>query len=160
MASGGPARDDERSEAGSFGAAEVAAMLGVTRQAVQARARRGSLRAFKVDGEWRIPAEVATALVSAEHHRGLSAGTVRALPGVGAILAVADGGGGAVLAALEARLVAYDVRITEQDRRMEAVLSRQRDELAAKDAELIAARAEVDRLRRAVLALAGGVDRP
>lgn len=153
MATGGQASEGE--EAATFGAAEVAAMLGVTRQAVQARAQRGSLRAFKVDGHWRIPAEVATALVNAEHHRGLSAGKVRALP-VAAGWAATDGGGGSVLAVLEARLAAYDARMADQDRRMEEVLARQRDELAFKGAELMATRAEVERLRRAVVALAGG----
>lgn len=154
MATGGQASEGEARA--SFGAAEVAAMLGVTRQAVQARARRGSLRAFKVDGEWRIPAEVATALVNAEHHRGLSAGKVRTLPGVIAGLDATSGGESPVLAALEARLAAYDARMADQDRRMEEVLARQRDELAAKEAELISTRAEVERLRRVVVALAGG----
>lgn len=154
MATGGQASEGE--VRASFAAAEVATMLGVTRQAVQARAQRGSLRAVKVDGQWRIPAEVATALVNAEHHKGLSAGKVRALPGVVGGMAAPEGGEGPVLAALEARLAAYDARMADQDRRVEEVLARQRDELAAKDAELIAARAEVERLRRAVVALAGG----
>lgn len=160
MAIGRPARHEDL-DAGSFGAAEVAAMLGVTRQAVQARARRGTLRAFKGDnGAWRIPAEVAKALVSAEHHRGLSAGTVRALPA--AAVGPEEGGesGSAVLTVLEARLSAYEVRMAEQDRRMEELLARQRDELAAKEAELIAAKVDAERFRQALLALAGPADPP
>ncbi len=131
-------------------------MLGVTRQAVQARARRGSLRAHKIDGEWRIPAEVAAALVAAEHHRGLSTGNVRTLP-VGGSRPEPDGG--AVLEVLEARLATYEARLAEQDRRMEEVLVRQHEQLAARDAELAVLRAENERLRRAVVALAGAESR-
>lgn len=146
------AGDDEGAAgAGSFTAAEVASMLGVSRQAVQARAKRGSLRANKERGVWRIPAEVATALVTAEHHRGLSAGKVRALP-----IPRTDGGTEtAVLSALEARLAASEARIAEQDQRIREIEAHHREQLAAKDSELYLLRAEVQRLRRGVIALAG-----
>ena len=153
MASRGSARDDETTAPGSLSAAEVAGMLGVSRQAVQARARRGSLRAYKVEGEWRIPAEVATALVAAEHHRGLSAGSVRTLPAGGPR---PDPDGSAVLEVLEARLATYEARLAEQDRRMEEVLAHQHEQLAARDAELAVLRAETVRLRRAVVVLVDG----
>lgn len=153
MASRGSARDDETTAPGSLSAAEVAGMLGVSRQAVQARARRGSLRAYKVEGEWRIPAEVATALVAAEHHRGLSAGSVRTLPVGGPR---PDPDGSAVLEVLEARLATYEARLAEQNRRMEEVLAHQHEQLAARDAELAVLRAETVRLRRAVVVLVDG----
>ena len=143
--------DEGAAGAGSFSAAEVAAMLGVSRQAVQARAKRGSLRAYKERGVWRIPAEVATALVTAEHHRGLSAGRVRALP----VSETEGGTDAAVLSALEARLAASEARIAEQDQRIEELHAHHREQLAAKDSEMHLLRAEVARLRRGVIALAG-----
>lgn len=146
--------DEDVAGAGSFTAAEVAAMLGVSRQAVQARAQRGSVRAYKEGGVWRIPAEVATALVTAEHHRGLSAGKVRALPVAGAQID-ADTDASAVLSALEARLAASEARGAQQDQRLEDLRSQYREQLAAKDSELRLLRAEVERLRRGVIALAG-----
>lgn len=149
--------DQGAAGAGSFTAAEVAAMLGVSRQAVQARAQRGSLRAYKEGGVWRIPAEVATALVTAEHHRGLSAGKVRALP-VGGAQIDADADASAVLRALEARLDASDARAVEQDRRLEDLRAQHREQLAAKESELRLLRAEVERLRRGVIALASATN--
>ena len=146
--------DEGAAGAGSFTAAEVAAMLGVSRQAVQARAQRGSVRAYKEGGVWRIPAEVATALVTAEHHRGLSAGKVRALPVAGEKIDV-DSDARGVLGALEARLAASEARAAEQDQRLENLRAHHREQLAAKDSELRLLRAEVERLRRGVIALAG-----
>ena len=146
--------DEVGAGAGSFTAAEVAAMLGVSRQAVQARAQRGSVRAYKDDGVWRIPAEVATALVTAEHHRGLSAGKVRALPVAGAQVDT-DVDAGAVVSALEARLAASEAQVAAQAQRLEDLSAHHREQLAAKDAELRLLRVEVQRLRGAVIALAG-----
>ena len=155
MATGRPTRDDDLALADTLSAAEVAAMLGVSRQAVQARARRQTLRAFKDGaGEWRIPAQVAKALVSAEHHRGLSAANVRALPIASARL-VDEAGAAGISAALEARLAGYEARLAEHDRRVDELLARHRDELAVKDAQLTAAREETARFRQALLALAG-----
>ncbi len=134
-------------------------MLGVSRQAIQARAQRGSMRAYKEGGVWRIPAEVATALVTAEHHRGLSAGKVRALPVAGAqIGADTDTDTSAVLRALMARLEASEGRVAEQDQRLEDLRAHHREQLAAKDSELRLLRAEVERLRRGVIALASATE--
>ena len=146
--------DEDVAGAGSFTAAEVAAMLGVSRQAVQARAQRGSVRAYKEHGVWRIPAEVATALVSAEHHRGLSAGRVRALPVAGARVD-SDVDAGPVVSALEARLAASETLLAAQAQRLEDLSAHHREQLAAKDTELRLLRVEVQRLRGAVIALAG-----
>lgn len=154
MAGTSQAGHDEVAGAGSFTAAEVAAMLGVSRQAVQARAQRGSVRAYKENGVWRIPAEVATALVSAEHHRGLSAGKVRALPLAGA-QADTDVDAGPIVSALEARLAASEAQLTAQAQRLEDMSAHHREQLSAKDAELRLLRVEVQRLRSAVIALAG-----
>jgi uncharacterized coiled-coil protein SlyX len=129
-------------------------MLGVSRQAIQARAQRGSLRAYKEHGVWRIPAEVATALVAAEHHRGLSAGKVRALPVAGARVD-ADGDAGPVVAALEARLAVSEAQVAVQVQRLADLSAHHREQLAAKDGELRLLRVEVQRLRGAVIALAG-----
>jgi len=115
------------------------------------------LRAYKEGGVWRIPAEVATALVTAEHHRGLSAGKVRALP-VGGAQIDADADASAVLRALEARLDASDARAVEQDRRLEDLRAQHREQLAAKESELRLLRAEVERLRRGVIALASATN--
>jgi len=93
-------------------------------------------------------------LVSAEHHRGLSAGRVRALPVVGDQLG-ADAVERTVVGALEHRLAAYEVRLADQERRLTELQLHQRDELAGKDAELAVLRAEAERLRRGVIALAG-----
>ena len=146
--------DEVGAGAGSFTAAEVAAMLGVSRQAVQARAQRGSVRAYKEAGVWRIPADVATALVAAEHHRGLSAGKVRALPLAGAHVDT-DVDAGAVVSALEARLAASEARVETQAQRLEDLSAHHREQLAAKDTEVRLLRAEVQRLRGAIIALAG-----
>ncbi len=113
------------------------------------------MRAYKEGGVWRIPAEVATALVTAEHHRGLSAGKVRALPVAGAQIG-ADAS--AVLRALEARLDASEARIVEQDQRIEELQAQHREQLAVKDSDLRLLRAEVERLRRGVIALASATD--
>jgi len=112
------------------------------------------VRAYKEQGVWRIPAEVATALVTAEHHRGLSAGRVRALPVAGAQLDT-DVDAGPVVSALEARLAVSEAQLAAQAQRVEDLSAHHREQLAAKDTELRLLRVEVQRLRSAVIALAG-----
>ena len=63
-----------------------------------------------------------------------------------------------MLSALEARLAASEARGAEQGARLEELQTQYREQLAAKDSELRLLRAEVDRLRRGVIAQAGPVE--
>jgi len=59
---------------------EVAAALGISRQAVHARVRKDQLEAERVDGTWRVASGVVAAAVQAERNKALSLGSVRLLP--------------------------------------------------------------------------------
>ncbi len=60
---------------------EVAQALGISRQAVHARVRKGQLEAERVDGTWRVASGVVAVAVQAERKKALSLGSVRLLPG-------------------------------------------------------------------------------
>ena len=59
---------------------EVAEVLGLSRQAVHARVKKGRLDAEKVDGVWRVSGATVGAVVEAKRREALSLGSVRLLP--------------------------------------------------------------------------------
>ena len=59
---------------------EVAQVLGLSRQAVHARVKKGQLDAEKVDGVWRVSDATVVAAVEAKRREALSLGSVRLLP--------------------------------------------------------------------------------
>lgn len=126
-------------------------MLGVTRQAVQARVKKGSIRAAKVAGEWRIPAAVAKAVVGAEHAKAVASGGVTVLPTSTEFASVADLA--EVVVGLENRLARVEAEQVAQASRFEEALIDLRGQLEARDADIGALREDRRRLRRALAAL-------
>ena len=55
---------------------DVARVLGLSRQAVHTRVRKGQLEADLIDGVWQVPGAVAAA-VQTQRKRALSLGSVR-----------------------------------------------------------------------------------
>lgn len=134
-----------------YGVAELAAMLGVTRQAVQARLKNGSIRATKVNGVWQIPAVVAKALVDGEHTKAVVSGMVTALP-----LREESGERGdlaELVTSLENRLDRAEADRAAQAQRFEHALADLREQLHARDSDIGALREDRRRLRRALAAL-------
>jgi hypothetical protein len=136
----------------------LAAMLGVSRQAVQARVRKGTIRAAKVNGAWQIPAVVAKALLDAERGKAVASGTVSELP----LKAEATlGGQGSrrldelvtLVAHLETRVHEAEANWAAQGRRFEVALGELRAQLRQKEADVRALQEERSRLRRAIAAL-------
>lgn len=72
--SGGPAESEW------YTLKEVAAALGVSRQAVHARITKGQLPGEQVQGVWRVPGQALVAAVEAKRREALSLGSVRVLP--------------------------------------------------------------------------------
>ena len=64
----------------SYTLSEVAQVLGLSRQAVHARVKKGQLDAERVDGVWRVSAATVVAAVDAKRREALSLGSVRLLP--------------------------------------------------------------------------------
>lgn len=138
---------------------EVARMVGVTRQAIQARAQRGSLRAEKVDGVWRIPAEAARGLVRAEQDKAVSSGAVRFLSAPSAAETPAvDGALFLEVRRLAQRLEGLEERLVTQDRVLEQLVEDQRRELDVKERELRELVDDRRRLRRALATLVDETD--
>lgn len=141
------------SEPDFYGVGELASMLGVTRQAVQARLKNGTIRATKVNGAWRIPAAVAEAIVGAERSKAVASGRVTALPrsapaGPDRVEDLAQ-----AVVRLENRLAQVEADRVAQVRRFEQVEVDLRDQLRSKEAEVGALRADRRRLRRALAVL-------
>ncbi len=134
-------------------------MLGVTRQAIQARAQRGSLVAYKVGGVWRIPNEVALALVRAERERAVSSGHVRALrPATQQPEEVPGWGGDDAVTELQARVERLEAASAQREREFtEVALARERV-LAIQEAEVVRLRKDRQRLRAALRDLLGEED--
>lgn len=63
-----------------FSLREVAAALGISRQGVHARVRKGTLEGERVGGVWRVASAVVAAAVQSERQKALSLGSVRLLP--------------------------------------------------------------------------------
>lgn len=126
---------------------EVAQRVGVSRQAIQARAQRGTLRAIKVAGEWRISEDVAEALVRAERDKGIATGQVRPLPGA------SDAADSLELAEFAARVTRLEQELLQRDEDRAELLRAHAQQLAAKDSELESLRAERHRLRAAISSL-------
>ncbi len=59
---------------------DVARVLGLSRQAVHARVRKGQLEADLIDGLWQVPGAAVAAAVQTQRKRALSMGSVRLLP--------------------------------------------------------------------------------
>ena len=145
-------------EPDSYGVAELAAMLGVTRQAVQARVRKGTIRAVKVDGAWHIPAAVAKALLDAERGNAVASGRVTELPLNREPALDAHSSGGLeelvrLVADLEARVRQAEADRLAQARLFEDALAELRVQLGAKESDLRVLREERRRLRRALATL-------
>lgn len=64
----------------SYSLTEVAAVLGLTRQAVSVRVKKGQLEAQKNGGTWRVSHQVLAAAVEAKRRKAMSLGSVRVLP--------------------------------------------------------------------------------
>lgn len=135
--------------AGSYGVAELAATLGLSRQAVQARVQRGSIRATKVGGVWRIPAVVVAALLQGEHTKAVVSGGVTVLPRV----VPPEVDDPLASSALERRLTELAAVVEDQAREFRETLAELRRAMVAKDDEMQELRADRARLRRAVSAL-------
>lgn len=149
--------DDVRSapsdavDRGFYGVGELAAMLGVTRQAVQARIKTGSIRATKVNGAWQIPAVVARALVGAEHTRAVVSGVVTELP-----RREQSGHPGdlvELVISLEGRLDRAEADRAAQAERFERALADLREQLRTRESDIGVLRDDRRRLRRALAAL-------
>jgi excisionase family DNA binding protein len=141
------------SEPDFYGVGELATMLGVTRQAVQARVKNGTIRATKVNGAWRIPAPVAEAMIGAERSKAVASGRVTALPvsapaGPDRVEDLAQ-----AVVKLEERLAQMEADRLAQVRQLENVVVDLRDQLQSKEAEVGALRADRRRLRRALAVL-------
>lgn len=143
-------------DGGLLGVAEVAEMLGVTRQAVQARVQRGSLRAHKVGGVWRVPRVAAAALVRAEREKAVSSGHVRALPAGG--VPGSSPVGGEEVAELAARILRLEAAMQERDREFQVALMAHEQQLTVKDREIATLKDDRHRLRVALRALLGEDD--
>jgi len=59
---------------------DVAVALGLSRQAVHARVKKGQLEAEQVDGVWRVAGTAVAKAVQAERRRFVGSGAVRMLP--------------------------------------------------------------------------------
>ena len=59
---------------------DVAQVLGLTRQGVHRRVRKGQLEAEQVDGVWRVSDAAVAAAVEAKRREAVSLGSVRVLP--------------------------------------------------------------------------------
>ena len=59
---------------------DVARVLGLSRQAVHARVRKGQLEADLMEGVWQVPGAAVAAAVQTQRKRALSLGCVRLLP--------------------------------------------------------------------------------
>ncbi len=139
--------------AASYGVGELADLLGVTRQAVQARVKSGSIRAAKVDGVWQIPAAVVDAMVSAERTKAVVSGRVTALPlpPTGDLNGLDDLAEAVV--GLEQRLAQAEADRAAQAERFEQALASLREQLGHQRDEVEALREDRRRLRRAMTAL-------
>ncbi len=149
-----------RAEPDFYGVAELAAMLGVTRQAVQARVRKGTIRAVKVNGAWQIPAAVAKALLDAERGSAVASGRVTELPlnreaGLGAHRSGRLEELVGLIANLEAQLRQAEADRLAQGRLFEDALAELRAQLGAKETDVRVLREERGRLRRALAVLVG-----
>lgn len=138
---------------GEYSVGELAAVLGVTRQAVQARVKSGSIRASKVSGVWRIPAAVASALISAEHTKAVVSGRVTMLPlappdGLGALDELVE-----VVQRLENRVAKAEMEHAAQADRFDRALALLAEKLESKQGEIEALQEDRRRLRRAITAL-------
>ena len=133
-------------------------MLGVTRQAVQARVSKGTIRAVKVNGAWQIPAAVAKALLDAERGNAVASGRVTELPLNREPALDAHGSGGlgelvGLVANLEARVRQAEADRLAQARVFENAMAELRAQLGAKESDLRVLREERRRLRRALATL-------
>ena len=146
---GSPARLD--SGAPFYGIAELAGALGVSRQAIQARVRRGSIRAVKEGGVWRIPAGVAVAMVNGEHAKAIVSGEVTALPR--AANADATAADSKLVSQFAERLQALEAIVEAAAERLDAALVDQQRRDHARDRELEEIRRDRAKLRRALAAL-------
>lgn len=136
-----------------YSVGELASLLGVTRQAVQARVKSGAIRATKVDGVWRIPAAVANALLSAEHTKAVVSGRVTVLPVVSpSDVDRLDELTGLVLR-LEGRAAQAESERAAQADRLERLMTRLTEQAQTKQEEIDALQEDRRRLRRAITAL-------
>lgn len=126
---------------------DVALALGLSRQAVHARVKKGQLRAEQVEGVWRIPASAVAQAVQAERRRFVGSGAVRILP-------VAPGGSGDD-SDLSKRVSAVETAIAE-------LSEDHRRQLAERDREVAVLEERCERLTQALhqmvdlLGMAGG----
>ena len=126
---------------------DVAQALGLSRQAVHARVKKGQLRAQQVEGVWRIPGSAVAEAVQAERRRFVGSGAVRILP-------VSPGGSGADNDLAE-RVAAVETAIAE-------LSEDHRRELAERDREVAVLEDRCERLTQALhqmvdlLGMAGG----
>ncbi|MDP8928024.1 MAG: helix-turn-helix domain-containing protein [Actinomycetota bacterium] len=146
------------SEPDFYGVGELASMLGVTRQAVQARVKHGTIRATKVNGAWQIPAAVAEAIVGAERSKAVASGRVTALPvsapaGPDRVEDLAQ-----AVVRLESRLAQVEADRVAQGRQFEQALAELHAQLHARNSEIAALREDRRRLRRALAALVSEED--
>lgn len=142
MADRGAASEPERRW---YGVSETAARLGVSRQTLHERVRRLQ-GARKVDGRWRIPAEVVEALVTAERAKAVASGSLVLLPDMD----VEDAKGGPGVVELAERVAELERLVREQADRFSA-------ELANRDALIAELRADRQRLRRTLGAVMQGL---
>jgi hypothetical protein len=142
----------------SYGVGELASILGVTRQAVQARVKSGSIRAEKVNGVWQVPAAVAEAMISAERTKAVVSGRVTALP----LRPAGDGDRLDDLAErfvrLETKLVQLEADRAAQADRFDQTMGYLREQLQARQGDIDALREDRRRLRRAMTALVADED--
>lgn len=114
---------------------DVALALGLSRQAVHARVKKGQLRAEQVEGVWRIPASAVAQAVQAERRRFVGSGAVRILP-------VSPGGSGDN-SDLSKRVSAVETAIAE-------LSEDHRRQLAERDREVAVLEERCERLTQAL----------
>ncbi len=122
---------------------EVAAALGISRQAVHARVRKGQLDADQVDGAWRVASAVVAAAVQAERSKALALGAVRMLP---ASAGRPDGD----VADLLRRVVEIEATLTDLSESHRRELDERDRELGERDRELAVLRDQGERLMSAL----------
>jgi hypothetical protein len=114
---------------------DVATALGLSRQAVHARVRKGQLPAQQVEGVWRIPSSAVAEAVQAERRRFVGSGAVRILP-------VSAGGSGDG-SGLSDRVSAIEAAIAE-------LSEDHRQQLAERDRKVAVLEERCERLTRAL----------